>query len=156
MKKFRPRRGLVAAILAALLVAAAVAVVEEAYREAREHHCRAVVIATQANVFDEEHASLPDYVEVFTPLVRALAQQSSRFDGQTHLLNGDSHVFGFGRPLAAGSPWPARYGVEQGQAVRQVTVDGAQNSRSFLRLTIEPDATGEVLTGERVPYKARG
>jgi hypothetical protein len=79
---------------------------ETTFHEARENHDRAVVIMTQADMFDPTvtNPAQSDYAG-FTPLVKTLIEQSNAFGGAVSLINGDSHLFTEDHPLAAGSPW---------------------------------------------------
>jgi hypothetical protein len=112
-----------------------------------------VVILTQADMFDPTVTD-PKYADyyAYTPIVRALAEESASFDGPVYLFNGDSHVFNSDQPLAAGSKWRAFYSVTQPvNSLRRITVDGSDNNADYLRVTIHPRSR-EVLTWTRVPY----
>ncbi|GAB3657963.1 hypothetical protein GCM10027596_13750 [Nocardioides korecus] len=140
-------------------MAAAIANVRAAYADARRHHRRAVVLMQQADMFDptvtDPQAS--DY-SAFKPLVQALVTESRRFDGATYLFNGDSHRFNQDRPLAAGSPWLAFYGVKgSSDDLRRVTVDGSDRGETdWLKVRTVPAqrphrASDPVLSFEQVP-----
>ena len=69
---------------------------------------RAVVLLMQADMFDESYggpsvADPADY-SAFSPLVQAIVDEASAFDGPVYLFNGDSHEYRADAPLAAGSP----------------------------------------------------
>jgi hypothetical protein len=129
----------------------ALAVVRSSFAAARQHHDRAVVIFQQADMFDPTYTPAPDDISAFTPLVRTLVEESSTFDGDVYLLNGDSHVYTADRPLAAGSPWLATYGVTgSADNLQRITVDGSGNNTDWLRMTVH--GTEPALTWERVPY----
>lgn len=133
--------------------AAAIELIRDTFASARQHRDRAVVVMTQADMFDPTVAD-PQYAAyyAFTPIVRALAEESAAFRGEVYLLNGDSHVYNDDRPLAAGSPWPAFYGLEEPVGkLRRVTVDGSENNEDYLRVTIRPRQRG-VLSWTQVPY----
>jgi hypothetical protein len=89
----------------------------------------------------------------FQPLVRELVAQSSSFDGEVYLFNGDSHDYNSDKPLAAGSTWLDFYDV-QGSAdnLTRVTVDGSSNNKDFLEVTVNRPGAEHVLSWERVPY----
>ncbi|TQM58414.1 metallophosphoesterase family protein [Humibacillus xanthopallidus] len=129
----------------------ALAVVRSSFAAAREHHDRAVVILQQADMFDPTYTPTSSDISAFTPLVRTLVEESSTFDGDVYLLNGDSHVYNADRPLAAGSAWLTTYGVAgSADNLQRITVDGSANNTDWLRMTVR--ATGPALAWERVPY----
>jgi len=112
-----------------------------------------VVVMTQADMFDPTVTD-PAYADyyAFTPIVRALAEESADFRGETYLVNGDSHVFNSDRPLAADSPWTSFYGVEQPVGrLRRITVDGSDNNADYLKVTVH-QRKRNVLSWTRVPY----
>lgn len=134
-------------------MASAVTQVRQAFASARRNHDRAVVLSTQADMFDPTYTPTWDDISAFQPLVRELVAQSSRFDGEVYLINGDSHVYNADRPLATGSPWLATYGV-MGAAdnLQRITVDGSDNNVDWLKVTVNRPGAAEPLSWERVPY----
>ena len=133
--------------------AAAVELIRDTFAAARTHRDRAVVIMTQADMFDPTVAD-PEYADyyAFTPIVRALAEESADFRGETYLVNGDSHVFNSDRPLAGDSRWTSFYGVEQPvERLRRITVDGSDNNADYLEVTVH-QRKRDVLSWTRVPY----
>ena len=133
--------------------AAAVELIRDTFATARRDRDRAVVLMTQADMFDPT-VTAPTFADyyAFTPVVRALVEESNAFDGPVYLFNGDSHVYNSDRPLAAGSPWLDLYGVEQPAAnLERITVDGSDNNDDYLRVTISPRKQ-QVLSWTRVPY----
>lgn len=139
--------------------AADVAQLQETFADARRTNARAVVVVTQADMFDpfqlangvEEN---PDQVSGYRPIVDALAAGARSFGGPVYLINGDSHSYNADQPLAAGSPWLEVYGQQPLGNLDRVTVEGAATSNDWMRFTVAPNAaaTDEVLTWERVPY----
>ncbi|GAA1646124.1 metallophosphoesterase family protein [Georgenia ruanii] len=138
--------------------AAVVAQLRTTFAEATQRHDRAVVILTQADMFDPAQLAGaqadPAAVSGSREIVAALVAETNRFDGPVYLINGDSHAYAVNAPLAAGSPWLAVYGAAPADDLRRVTVDGAANATSYLRFTVAPNAarTDEVLTWEAVPF----
>ncbi|KAE8762306.1 hypothetical protein GB883_20065 [Georgenia thermotolerans] len=137
------------------------AVVEQlrtTFAEARQRHDRAVVVLTQADMFDPSQLAAaqadPAAVSGFRAIVAALAEEANRFDGPVYLVNGDSHAYAADAPLAAGSPWLGVYGTPAADDLRRVTVDGAANATGYLRFTVAPNAAGtdDVLEWEAVPF----
>ena len=111
--------------------AAAIEGVHDAFAAARTQRSRAVVIMTQADMFDPTVASLTfaDYY-AFQPIVHALITEARAFRGLVYLVNGDSHVYNVDRPLAAGSGWLELYGVSgNADNLTRITVDGAAEAR---------------------------
>jgi hypothetical protein len=139
--------------------AADVAQLEETFATAKASNARAVVVMTQADMFDPYMISQgvtenPELVSGFRPIVDAIAEGSRNFGGQVYLINGDSHIYNDDSPLAQGSPWLGVYGQEAVANLRRVTVEGAATSNEWLRVTVQPNAasSGELLHWERVPY----
>ncbi|EWS99956.1 hypothetical protein N865_19595 [Intrasporangium oryzae NRRL B-24470] len=132
---------------------AAIDQVRAAFADARQRHDRAVVLFQQADMFDPTYAVTWADDSAFQPLVRALVEESGRFDGEVYLFDGDSHVFNADHPLAAGSKWLGFYGVEGSAAnLTRVTVDGSSNNVDFLKVTVNRPGADHVLSWERVPY----
>jgi hypothetical protein len=134
-------------------MAAAIANVHAAFRTARRHHLRAVVLQQQADMFDPTvTAPQPSDYSAFRPLVQALVDESNRYDGPVYLFNGDSHRFNQDRPLATGSPWLTFYGAHgTADNLRRVTVDGSDlGEADWLKVSVHKHDP-EVLTFEQVP-----
>jgi hypothetical protein len=114
---------------------------------------KSVVLLTQADMFDVTVAS-PQFADysAFTPVVQAIIDRSSAFDGPVYLFNGDSHVYNTDQPLAAGSSWLSFYGVSgSADNLNRVTVDGSTGVNDYLRVSVRP-STASVLTVEKVPF----
>ena len=131
-----------------------IAVVRDTFAQARHRHDRAVMVLLQADMFDPTYT--PNFgtdISAFAPLVQALVDESSDFDGQVYLVNGDSHVYNSDFPLAAGSPWLTTYGVTgSADNLERITVDGSSNNKDWLRMTVNRPGAKSVLSWERVPY----
>lgn len=139
--------------------AADVEQLERTFADAKATNARAVVVMTQADMFDPfllrmGAAENPELVSGFRPIVEALAKGSREFGGEVYLFNGDSHIYNDDSPLAAGSPWLEIYGQDSVDTLRRVTVEGAATSNEWLRVSVQPNSgSGEdVLSWERVPY----
>jgi hypothetical protein len=138
--------------------AADIAQLEKTFADAKRTNARAVVVMTQADMFDPSQLAAaqenPHQVSGFRPIVDALVAGARSFDGPVYLINGDSHVYNADQPLAAGSPWLEVYGQQAVGNLDRVTVEGAATSNEWLRFTVAPNSAGtdEVLTWERVPY----
>ncbi|MGZ4494558.1 MAG: hypothetical protein ACXVWU_07665 [Nocardioides sp.] len=120
---------------------ASIANMRRAFATAESHGDRIVVLQQQADMFDETvpDPSPADY-SAFKPLVRALVDAASSYDGHVYLFNGDSHRFRQDQPLAAGSRWLDFYGVDGSAAnLTRVTVDGSDRGETdWLKVTAQP------------------
>jgi hypothetical protein len=133
--------------------AADIGLIRDTFRLAKEHRDRAVVLLTQADMFDPSVAG-PAFADfyAFQPIVQAVAQESAAFDGKVFLFNGDSHVFHQDKPLAVGSTWLSFYGVTSPVAnLTRVTVEGSNDVDEWLKVNIDR-RNPEVLTFQRVPF----
>ncbi len=74
---------------------------QAAFARAQARHAKAVVIGLQADIWDPAAvAPGAEGLYAYTPFVRKLAALSTQFRKPVLLLNGDSHGYGAGRPLA--------------------------------------------------------
>jgi len=127
--------------------------IHDAFATGRREHDRAVVLLTQADMFDPT-VTAPTFADYYAyqPIVRAIAREAAAYRGPVYLFNGDSHVYNSDSPLGAGSPWLAFYGV--GGPVpnlSRITVDGSTGVNDYLRVTVH-DHGRQVLSWERVPF----
>jgi len=133
--------------------AGAIAHIHQTFADARRVHQRAVVLLTQADMFDPTvtNPTFADYYG-FQPIIAALVRESATFNGQVYLFNGDSHVFHVDQPLAAGSSWLPFYGItEPAPNLTRITVDGSNNANDYLRVTVNHRGP-QVLTWTKVPF----
>jgi len=136
-------------------MANAISLVKSTFATAKQKHDRAVMVLLQADMFDPTYTPSWSDISAFQPLVQTLVEQSSAFDGEVYLVNGDSHVYNSDKPLAAGSPWLTTYGVTgSADNLTRVTVDGSSNNKDWLHVTINRPGADHVLSWERVPYLA--
>ncbi|MFM9920192.1 hypothetical protein [Lacisediminihabitans sp. H27-G8] len=126
----------------------------ETFQDARRHHDRAVVVMTQADMFDPTGTDpAPSDYAAFTPLVKTLIEQANTFGGPVYLINGDSHVFNEDHPLASGSSWLTFYGQSTAATnLTRLTVDGSANAQDWLKATEAPRGATTPLIFERVPF----
>jgi hypothetical protein len=132
--------------------AAAIQQIHETFTDAREHRSKAVVLLTQADMFDPTIAA-PSFADSygFQPIVAAIARESAAFGRPVYLFNGDSHVYNSDAPLAAGSKWLSLYKVVTPVPnLSRITVDGSTGVNNYLRVTVH--SRGQVLTWERIPF----
>lgn len=129
-----------------------IATMRESFDSARAHHDGAVAVFLQADMFDPSYDPTW-HVSAFAPFVRALAEESRDFDGNVYLVNGDSHAYNDDKPLATGSDWLDVYDVDAPAGnVNRITVDGSDNNKDWLKVTVRHGGGETRLTGERVPY----
>ncbi|NHN56226.1 metallophosphoesterase [Calidifontibacter sp. DB0510] len=131
----------------------AIALLQKTFGEAKKRGDRAVVVMQQADMFDPTYSPTPEDISAFTPYVQALAKEAQQFGKPVYLLDGDSHKYNDDRPLAPGSTWLERYGV-QGSVpnLERVTVDGSSNNTDWLKITVNKPGSAKVLSWTRVPY----
>jgi len=133
--------------------AADIELIRGTFAHARSTRARAVVLLTQADMFDPTVTD-PQYSDYFgfQPIVRAIAEESARFSGPVYLFNGDSHVFNQDHPLAVGSRWLAFYGVKAPAAnLTRITVEGSTEVKEWLKVTVDQRVPA-VLTIQRIPF----
>ena len=128
-------------------MAAAVELVRRTFASAQGK--RAVVLMMQADMFDD--APTEAGFSAFRPVVQAIAEGATGFDGPVYLINGDSHVFERDNPLGAGSPWVPFYGLAGPVPnLTRITVEGAAGVDEYLRVTVDVHDPA-ALVFERVP-----
>lgn len=125
---------------------------DRAFKKAKK--AAAVVIAIQADMWDPEAAAPDgDGLNGYTPFVQALANHAVAFGRPVLLLNGDSHVYGYDRPLADATSLTGM--IHHTQAVSnltRITVQGSTNNpNEWLKLTIDPNTT-DVFGWQNVCY----
>ena len=127
--------------------------ITDTFRKARENRDRAVVVLTQADMFDPTVIPTQENFGAFKPLVQALIRESNAFGGPVYLINGDSHVYNQDQPLAAGSSWLDFYGQDKAaNNLTRVTVDGSDNARDWLKVTANKADDSSPLSFERIPF----
>ena len=88
----------------------------------------------------------------YTPFVQALAQHCLDFAGPVLLINGDSHLFEADQPLADPSSATGQiHGTAAVPNLRRITVQGAANSKEWLKVTVRPHSL-TVFSWQRVTY----
>ena len=133
--------------------AADIELIRDTFAQARADKDRAVVLFTQADMFDATVQS-PAYSDYFAfqAIVRSIAQESARFDGPVYLFNGDSHVYQKDEPLATGSKWLTFYGVAAPVSkLTRITVEGSTAADEWLKVTVDKHRPA-VLTIARIPF----
>ena len=133
--------------------AADIGLIRDTFARARSTRARAVVLLTQADMFDPTVTGplFSDYFG-FQSIVRAIAEESVRFTGPVYLFNGDSQVFNQDHPLAVGSPWLAFYGVKAPTTnLTRITVEGSTAVDEWLKVTVDKHNPA-VLTIQPIPF----
>lgn len=137
---------------------AVLAQLRNTFADAERRNDRAVVLMTQADMFDPSLLAAatanPDTMSGFREIVRAIIEETNNFDAPVYLINGDSHFFAENQPLAEGSPWLDIYGQPAADDLQRITVDGSANATNYVRFTVAGDSAGDadVLAWERVPF----
>lgn len=127
--------------------------IHDTFTDARREHNRAVVLLTQADMFDPTVTN-PSYADYygFQPIVQAIARESAAYRGPVYLFNGDSHVYNSDNPLAPGSKWLPFYHVNQpAPNLSRITVDGSTAVNNYLRVTVNEHGK-QPLSWVRVPF----
>jgi Calcineurin-like phosphoesterase len=133
--------------------------IRDTFADAARRNDRAVVLMTQADMFDPSllaaAAANPDSMSGFREIVDTIVEETNRFEAPVYLINGDSHVFAENQPLAAGSPWLEIYGQQEAaDDLQRITVDGSANATNYVRFTVSGNnaADAPVLAWEKVPF----
>ena len=139
---------------------AVLAQIRETFADAERRNSRAVVLMTQADMFDPSLLAAattnPEIMSGFREIVAAIVEETNSFDAPVYLINGDSHVFAENQPLAAGSPWLDIYGQAAADDLQRITVDGSANATNYVRFTAAGNSAdgGPVLSWEKVPFSS--
>jgi hypothetical protein len=115
------------------------------FARAKRVDSRAVVLLTQADMFSGSGARRRSAFQTF---VQALASETLAFDRPVLLINGDTHLYRWDRPLTSPT-WKRFYGLSTPVPnLLRVVVTGGTSE--WLRVTVEPNTF--VLQWERVPF----
>jgi hypothetical protein len=128
--------------------------IKQTFAEARGEHAKAVVLITQADMFDPTvpNPAIGDWYG-FTDLVKTIASESAAFSGPVYLFNGDSHVYTVDHPLATGSSWLSFYGVTTPTSnLTRITIDGSTGVNDWLKVTID-ERNPNALSWTKVPFQ---
>jgi hypothetical protein len=129
-----------------------IALIHDTFAHAKADRTRAVVLQTQADMFDPT-VGTPNWSDysAFKPIVQAIVDESDNFNGSVYLLNGDSHVYNVDAPLAAGSSWLSFYGITgSADKLTRITVNGSSlGENGWLKVTTH--SVGAPLSWELIP-----
>ena len=137
---------------------AVLAQIRNTFADAERRNDRAVVLMTQADMFDPSLLAAatanPDTMSGFREIVQVIIDEANSFDAPVYLINGDSHVFAENQPLAEGSPWLDIYGQPAADDLQRITVDGSANATNYVRFTVAGNSAdgADVLAWEKVPF----
>ncbi|MCQ6270086.1 metallophosphoesterase [Pseudarthrobacter sp. R1] len=134
--------------------------IRDTFADAERRNDRAVVLMTQADMFDPSLLNAatvnPEILSGFRGIVQAIVEETNGFDRPVYLINGDSHVFAENQPLAEGSPWLDVYGQPAADRLQRITVDGSANATNYVRFTVAGNSSdgGNILSWEKVPFSS--
>ena len=132
--------------------------IRDTFADAERRNDRAVVLMTQADMFDPSLLNAatvnPEILSGFRGIVQAIVEETNGFDRPVYLINGDSHVFAENQPLAEGSPWLEVYGQPAADDLQRITVDGSANATNYVRFTVAGNSSDsdDLLSWEKVPF----
>ncbi len=111
---------------------------DAAFALARSTGVQAVVIETQADMWDPEKG--PAHQAGYEPFVQSIASHTLAFGGPVLLFNGDSHVYRSDNPLSASDPLNYMHPGYDVPNFHRIVVHGSTFPLEWLRLTINPRA----------------
>jgi len=109
-----------------------------AFAQAEASDVAAVVIVTQADMWDPEKG--PAHQAGYEPIVRSVASHTTRFGGPVLMFNGDSHVYRSDNPLSAADPLNFMHSGYDVPNFHRIVVHGSTFPLEWLRVTIDPRA----------------
>lgn len=137
-------------------MAAAVRWLDQTFIRAHSLGNRAVVLNIHADMFyrNKEGVDSPStkYASEFKPFVQALARNAAKFGKPVYLINGDTHKYLDEKPLTEGRVWLDFYDVPATPNVHRIMVDGSKNANNYLKVTVNPYGSDEVLSYKKVPF----
>jgi hypothetical protein len=107
-----------------------------AFLVARLAHFKAVVITTQADMWDLDGFT-PAHLTQYEPFVSSVASHTTAFGRPVLMLNGDSHVFKSDNPLSPSDPQNAYHPGYDVPNFHRIVVHGSEAPLEYLRLSIE-------------------
>jgi hypothetical protein len=118
---------------------------DTAFGLARLGHFQAVVITTQADMWDLD-GNPPSHIAGYDPFVNKIASDTTAFRRPVLMLNGDSHIYKSDNPLSASDPLNPLHPGHNVQNFHRVVVHGETLPLEWLRLGIDPGANGSGAT----------
>jgi hypothetical protein len=114
---------------------------DAAFTVARFGHFRAVVITTQADMWDLD-GKPASHVVGYEPFVASVASHTTAFRRPVLMLNGDSHIYKSDNPLSASDPLNPLHPGYNVPNFHRIVVHGETLPLEWLRLRINPHANG--------------
>jgi Calcineurin-like phosphoesterase len=111
-----------------------------AFAEAEADGVEALLIAAQADMWDPEKG--PAHQTGYEPFVQSVAFHTLHFGKPVLMFNGDSHVFLSDNPLSGNDPLEFMHPGYHVPNFHRIVVHGSTFPLEWLRLTIDPRATG--------------
>lgn len=109
-----------------------------AFQIATSDGAQAVLIQTQADMWDVTDAKGASHATAFEPYVKKIADNTTAFGKPVLLINGDSHVYRSDTPLSPADPvysWHPGYNVPN---FHRIVVHGSTFPLEWLKLTVTP------------------
>jgi hypothetical protein len=107
-----------------------------AFAQAQDDGVAAVVIQTQADVWDPEKGAA--HQTGYEPFVQNVASHTTSFGKPVLMFNGDSHVYQVGNPMDPTNPvYPMHPGYNVPNFLR-IVVHGSTTPLEWLKVTIDP------------------
>jgi hypothetical protein len=109
---------------------------ETAFALAKLIHAKAVLIQTQADMWDPEKGAA--HLTAYEPFVKSIATHTTDLGRPVLLFNGDSHVYLSDNPLSAVDPLSAMHPGYDVANFHRIVVHGSTLPLEWLRLTVDP------------------
>jgi hypothetical protein len=109
---------------------------ETAFALAKLIHAKAVLIQTQADMWDPEKGA--GHLTAYEPFVKSIATHTTDLGRPVLLFNGDSHVYLSDNPLSAADPLSAMHPGYDVANFHRIVVHGSTLPLEWLRLTVDP------------------
>ena len=124
---------------------------DRAFGEAQESGAGAIVIGTQADMWDPAQVANGEGVNAYDPVITHLADLVKAYGKPVLLINGDSHVYNVDHPMEPSSPYYGFHPSSIGDVTNftRLTVQGSTNPMEWVKLTVDP-ASSTPFTFERI------
>ena len=114
---------------------------DAAFARAKADGVEAVVIQTQADMWDPEKGAA--HQAGYEPIVKSVATHTVDFGKPVLMFNGDSHVFRSDNPLSASDPLAFMHPGYDVPNFHRIVVHGSTFPLEWLRLTVDPRSPGQ-------------
>jgi hypothetical protein len=123
---------------------------DAAFAQAQADGVEAVVIQTQADMWDAEKG--PVHQALYDPFVKSVAAHTLAFGKPVLMFNGDSHVFRSDNPLSPSDPLAFMHPGYDVPNFHRVVVHGSTFPLEWLKVTIDPRAPNQTGPGAFGPF----